>query len=123
MARYTQILQEIRKNISLLSRNIAENHKNKNFDTATPIQDNIFYINDSRDLKTLRLSSIPDNIRSIIVVGGDVVIDNDIAESTKPKAIVVMENSYNVGGNIYITESVSKIHASLIAEKSLLSGE
>lgn len=126
MARYTQILQEIRKNVALLSRNISIDHQNVHFDAAkaTQLNDNIFYINNSSSLKTLKLSSIPDKVRSIIVVGGDVVIENDINEnSSHPRAIVVIENSQNIGGNIYIKENVKKIHASLVAEKSLLSGE
>lgn len=85
----------------------------------------IFFINEQSNNKTVEINHIPDGIRSIIVIGGDVVITSNLQNISKnsPRAIIVLKNIHGQGGNLYIKENVTNIDASIFTEKSLLSGE
>lgn len=109
-------------------RNIPTNSKNdfrRSVSQAQKFDNMIFYINDENSLKTVDIDAIPNDVRSIVIVGGDVVItsENISGKSNFPRAIVVLENNHNIGGNIYIKGNVKNIYSSLVAEKSILSGE
>lgn len=122
-AQFSLMLNRIRENVFIRSRNISDNLKNKNFNSQNALGDVIFYINESSELQTLRLGTIPDNIRSIVVLGGDVVITENITNNSYPRVIISIQNEKNFWWNIYIEEDVQKIFTSLVAEKSILSGE
>lgn len=124
-ANYNTFLQEIRKNAFILSRNISPSQKNENFslNNAQKIGDKIFYINSGKTTKTLKITAWPKGVRSIILIGGDAVISENIEKTDNPLAIIALQNEEKQGGNIFITENVTKIVSSLLAEKSLFSGE
>lgn len=60
-----------------------------------------------------------ENVDSIIIVGSDFVIDQNIFDEPQDttKGIMVFSNDEGSGGNIYIDWSVKRIHASLYADK------
>lgn len=73
-----------------------------------------------------------DDIETIIVRGGNVIIDMDInntdfnQESTNPekmKGIIVLKDENGKGGDVYITKKVKQIYAYIFAEGSVFSGE
>lgn len=123
-AEFSRVIGKIRENIFLRSRNISTDLKNENFvlSSAKNLGDTIFFVNNSENLKTVKISSIPDNIRSIVIIGGDAVIEKDITNSPAPRVVIAVQNENNRGGNIYIKENVKNLELSFIAEKAILSG-
>lgn len=100
---FNNSLQKVRQSVALLSRNLKTTQKNTSFNLATPVfvGDKVFFINDTNSTQTLTLSNanLFTSVRSIIVVGGDVVIDNDILPAsfnTSPKAIIVIKNNSGI---------------------------
>lgn len=62
-----------------------------------------------------------DNKNSIIVIGGNVTIDENIDVRTdSPRAIIALADENGVGGNIIIKWVVTDIHATLIAEHAIV---
>ena len=59
--------------------------------------------------------------QTIIAVGADITIDENISKKDKPLAIIALADASGVGGNIHIDENVTDIHAGLFAEKSVFS--
>jgi hypothetical protein len=124
-------LQKVRRNVALLTRNIPAGYANP-LTTSTPqaLGNKIIYINTTSAYQTLAYSSIPtsfpsDSVDSLIIVGGDLIIDMDILEplvKKNPKGIIVLKNDAGVGGNIIVTGSVKKIESSVFTEGSLYSG-
>ncbi len=122
---YNTLLQEVRHNAFLLSRNISAEQQNVNFDTSIAVGNILFYINTSKENKTVDISSWKDGIRSIVIIGGDALISQNINKNNAyPLAIIALANNeHNIGGDIYVKQNVTNINALLFAEKSLLSGE
>lgn len=138
-AKYSAVLNELRKNIFIRSRNLTTDAQNKNFNTVKNIGENLFYINSSDSVKEVKITEkngswsvgnikIPDAVRSIVVIGGDVVIEGNISQNpinpnAPSKMIITIKDDKNLGGNIFIHKDVKKIYSSLIAENSIFSGE
>lgn len=64
-------------------------------------------------------------VRSIIMIGGDIYIEGDIApwSESRPRSIIALKDDAWKGGNIYIGQNVKNIYSSLIAEGSIFSGD
>jgi hypothetical protein len=63
-----------------------------------------------------------DSRQSIIVIGGDITIAEDIKNVTdKPFAIIARSDDLGNGGMIHIAPNVKIIQAGIFAEKSILS--
>jgi hypothetical protein len=60
--------------------------------------------------------------RTIIVLGGDIYIDVDIALRDHPIALIALTDSAGNGWDIKIEWDVGDIHSSLIAEHAIISG-
>ncbi len=132
-----KIINEIRKNISLLTRNVSSTQLNVSrdsygiFNTNTVLQGKMIYRNTTNQISRVNYAdikstfeSVANPVQSLIIVWGDLYI-NDAVETTsfdgKPRAIIVVKNNLWIGGNIYIAWGVTRIKSSLIAEWSLLS--
>jgi hypothetical protein len=116
-----ETLQRIRKNVSLLTRNVTVSPTVKQVNNTIFIKGNVSY-------SAIRTStSFPsDTIDSLIVIGGDLIIDADVLEPVvrkNPKGIIVLKNEAGVGGNIIVTNAVKKIESSIFTEGSLYSGD
>ena len=124
-------LQRIRKNVAIITRNIPPGYANS-FATNTPqaLGNKIIYTNTTSTYQVLTYSTIPtsfptDSIDSLIVIGGDLIIDRDIYEPVvkkNPKGIIVLKNEAWAGGNIIVTNAVKKIESSIFTEGTLYSG-
>ncbi len=114
-------LQRIRKNVALLTRNVT-------LSTTPKTVNNSIFIKDTDVVySTIRAStSFPnDSIDSLIIIGGDLIIDSNVLEPVvkkNPKGIIVLKNEAGVGGNIIVTNSVKIIESSIFTEGSLYSG-
>ena len=123
-------LQGVRKNVSLLTRNIPTQYANAFTDTTPQsLSNKLIYVNTSSTVSTLvytgsMVGEFPtSNTDSLILIGGDLIIDADIINTgTKAKGIIVLKNEAWVGGNIIVTNSVQKIQSSIFTEGSLYSG-
>lgn len=97
--------QDIRKNISELTRN------------GVPTDANYSLLHTSKNI----WQSDFDTKRSIFIIGNDVTIGEDIMNTTShPFAIVALKDSAWNGGQIFIDTDVTDIHATLVAEKAIL---
>lgn len=85
----------------------------------------MFFINDTATKKKLTIpnSTLFATARSIIVVGGDVMITGDISPSGLPRAIIALQNASGTGGNVYIDETVKNIKTTVFAEGTVFSGD
>lgn len=116
---FNTTLQRIRKNVWLLTRNLWPNQKN----WTNLVGDRMFLI-DQPQYKTSDMTIARMNdIRSLIVVGGDLYINKDFIGTNTPKGIIVLKNENGVGGNVYVDEDVTNISASIFAEGTIYSGE
>ena len=114
------ILNTIRKNVALISRNVP------NTSLASGSGVNFIYQKSpSFDYDTTFAWVWPANERSIIIEWRDVVL-NQIeigdASTTAPRAIIALKDANGNGGNIIITDNVRRIYAFLYAEWSIYSG-
>lgn len=101
----TDFFNTLRKNISLLSRN-RTNYTDANysvFSAATTVDNASFA-----------------SKRTIVVIGADVTITEDISKQDVPVAIIALADKNGNGGNIRIDPSVTQINAGLFAEHSML---
>jgi hypothetical protein len=91
-ASVTNLLNTIRKNIALMTRAITVpvNTTGKLLGTDTMIYKVNGGLFDNAD--TLFSTTNADTLRSIIIIGGDLVIDGDIAGGKSSRAIIVMKN-------------------------------
>ncbi|MBP9779752.1 hypothetical protein KBD33_03985 [Candidatus Gracilibacteria bacterium] len=115
----TPFMNTLHKNVALLTRNTK-------LDGVNRVQlGNLIYYKLSGT--SIALSAEPDfcktddSPRSIIVEGGDILINRDVTGSKKSCAIIALSSSTN-SGNIYISEVPEKIDSYLIAEGSVFSG-
>lgn len=120
---HADILNMIRKNIALMTRNV-DNTTLANI--TSPLD---FVILKNQDLR-IELSSLTPYItagkRSIIVIGGDIVINevdvNSLAWSNPTMGLIALKDASGNGGNIVISDNVKRIYAYLYAENSIFSG-
>lgn len=129
-----QMLNKIRKNVSLLTRNMKSDFTNVfNALPPTALGNKIFYINTGSVYQALTYidgssiaSQFPSSsIDSLILVWWDILIGTGIYESYPkkyPKGIIVLKNEKGVGWNIYIAPDVKIIESSLFAEGTIYSG-
>ncbi len=99
-------MDTIRKNTAILSRNRT---------TYTDVPYTIHQGNLSVDAATIT------GKRALVVVGWDITLTANIPSQDTAMALVALTDAQGNGGNIIIDPSVSDIHASIIAEHSLLS--
>jgi hypothetical protein len=123
----TSTINTARKKVAIMTRNLPAGLTNNNafYGTPIPIENKVFLLNDEFLLKTFTYndpSDLPSSMDTLVIVGGDLIIDIDIL-STRPRGIIVLKNSKWLGGNIIITKNVKKIESSIIIEWSLLSGD
>lgn len=123
-------LNKIKKNIALSTRQIPTNSL---LGSKSPTN-TILYYKPSGGVLNYDAINVPGSeyfvkqSRTLIIEGADLLIDSDILLPTSlsdikwPKAIIVLSDKSGNGGNIIIKGNVKKIYATLIAEKSILSG-
>ncbi len=132
-------MNAVRKNVSILSRNAEKSstgYINTDFTLSSPFAFNktLIYKKDTNPSDLfLKYSTIQtafdssmDNTKSLIVIGGDIYIDTDVttpAYVNYPRAFIALRNELWQWGNIYIKWSVKNVQASLVAEKTIWSGE
>ncbi len=139
------LINEVRKNVAIITRNLPESLINNTlgtynvFDTtsgggteainwfayfentsATPAR-----VNYTSNIQS-RFENIwntQDPVYTAIVVGGDIYIDDSVLpqEDDKPRALIALKNENGVWGNIYINGWVTKIKSTLVAEGNLYS--
>lgn len=117
-----EILNTIRKNIALASRNISSANLNVWWWT-----DFIYQKSPTYDYRADLWWIWPSWERSIIVEWRDIILDRtdirDFSNPNTPKAIIALKDSVWNGWNIVITENVERIYAFIYAEWSIYSGE
>jgi hypothetical protein len=121
-ATHASIINKIRQNIALISRNISD------ADLADENSIHSFLIKKNGDYETWVWWYVwPTNKRTIIVVGHDIVLDTstDIWPVTDniPRALIALKDNNGKGGNIIISEDVRRIYSMLYAEGAIFSGK
>ena len=90
----------IRKNVALITRNLPI-ALNNDLSIVTPpavLNNKIIYTNKTNTLKTLSYNNIHNsfespNINSLIIIGGDLIIDADVIQTIgKTRGILVLQN-------------------------------
>jgi hypothetical protein len=113
---FATILNQMRKNVALLTRNVS-------LSSSPKIVNNTLFVQGTKKYSDLALD-FPGNTDSLIIIWGDLIINNDIWNtSSKPKGIIVIKNEAGDGGNIYISGSVKRIQSSIFTEWSVFSGD
>lgn len=129
---FNTTLQRIRKNVGLLSRNIAPKYNNASFTSSpTALGNKIFYITGSTSEHTIDYTGNLESqfesssIQSLIIIWGDLYIHSDITggSTTLPKGIIVLKNDAGKGGSIYINQNVKQLKTSIFAEGTIYSGD
>lgn len=121
-------------------RNVPDTKMNTDFSDTTPniLGSSIIFVNTGAVTKHVSYGSgnitwdagqpgfetVATPIRSLIVIGGDIFIDEAILPATEwsSRVLIALKNEAGVGGNVYLKGGVTKIKASIIAEWSVLSG-
>ena len=116
---HADMLNIIRKNIALLSRNADPTEMANPFGTKFN-----FLLQRGADYDTSVPGwTWPSSKKSIIIIGGDVILDQaDIGLVNTNKALIVLKDESGSGWNIIIREWVGRIYAFLYAEGSIYSG-
>lgn len=145
-ATVTSMLNEVRKNVSLITRNLPADKINSYvlsqvFDywdnggfTKTIDGKMILHNTSASTVRAEYVKNIEsrfenlsglDPVYSAIIIGADVYIDDSVIPQSdwKPRAIIALKNDAWYGGNIIIKWWVTRILSSLIAEWSIYSGE
>ena len=112
----------IRKNISLISRNVPSADLVNQYSTKV---DFLLYTNGTDYDTSVGGWAWPSLKDSIIVVGSDIILGQGVIGSdTKPnRAMIALKDAAGNGGNIIINSNVKRIYSFLYAEGSLYSGE
>jgi hypothetical protein len=115
---YNSTLNQMRKNIAFLTRNILLSSNPK-------IVNNTLFIQGDKKYSDIQFDFPTDSIDSLVIIGGDLIIDQDVMSTNmiKPKWIIVMKNEVWKGGNIMVQKNTKKIQASIFTEWSLYSGD
>lgn len=104
-----KFLNTIEKNIAYLNRNAHGNFSGKNYEI----------ISGDKEIWADAFSTK----RSYIILGGDAIIRENILQNASEPLTVIALSRDGVGGNIKIAGDVTNIHATLIAEKSILGAD
>lgn len=119
---FNSTLQRIRKNIAILTRNISSDQKK----WLTSVGNRLFFIEQPTQKVSDISSSMMSEIRSIIIVGWDLFIDQNftgsVIDTNVPKWIIVLADEDGIGWNIYVASGVSRIDAAIFAEWTFYSG-
>lgn len=117
---FNRSLQRIRKNVGLLTRNLSDDQK----EGTVLVGDKMFLIGQPIKKTSTIAHATMNDLRSLIVVGWDISIDQDLTSDTEnPRWIIVLKDSNGNGGNIYVSSGVTRIDANIFAEGTLYSGE
>lgn len=145
----TDIINDVRKNVALLKRNIPSTKINTSIDGnrvfehggwLADIGGKIFFENTSTSparVQFQRLDGTMDTQRrvlntaldtpvySVIAIGADIYLNDSVRvqQDGKPRVFIALKNTAWVWGNIYIDGSITQVYASLVAEGSIYSGE
>lgn len=115
---FNTTLQRIRKNVGLLTRNLSPAQEQWSL-----VGDKMFLIDQPTKSTSTISSTLLGDIRSLIVVGWDLYIDqNFLSNQNNPKWIIVLKNDSGIGGNVYIDGSVQRIDATIFTEGTVYSG-
>ncbi len=112
-------LNRIRRNVALLTRNISLSTQPNTINNTMFVKWDVIY----SDIKNDFPSS---TIDSLIIIGGDLIVDGDILEPIvhkNPKGIIILKNDAGIGGNVIVTNVVKKVESSIFTEWSLYSGD
>lgn len=116
-------MNTLRRNISLLTRNLPTRYINTGGSTLDSYNDILYYkVPVGTQITEIGIKMNNAHARTLIIEGGDAVIDSDITidpQIEHPRSIVVIGDANGNGGNIYIKGSVKNIYSSLIAEGSI----
>ncbi len=120
---HANILNLIRKNIALMSRNVSSSDlddSNSNLDyiiRENPISPD-FRIDVPGDLSVYTLAPVPK--RTIIVKGGDIILNETTINAAnwtdENIGFIALKNEFGSGGNIVVTDKVKQIYGYLYAE-------
>jgi hypothetical protein len=114
------MLNTIRKNIALISRNADATELANPLDTKFRFMITRWIDYDTRG----GWWTWPNNKKSIIVIGGDVILDEPTIGSSvdTTRAIIALKDESWSGWNIIISENVGRIYSFLYAEGTIYSG-
>ncbi len=117
---HAEMLNIIRKNIALISRNANPIELADAFSTKFN-----FLLQRGSDYDTsVPWWTWPNAKKSIIIIGGDVILDQaQIGLINTNRALIVLKDESGSWGNIIIREGVGRIYAFLYAEGSIYSGD
>ncbi len=118
---HAEILNTIRKNIALISRNVASVDLVDSFSTKFD-----FMIQNGSDYDTSTpWWTWPAAKRSIIITGADIILDQAQIgiDTSAERALIALKDVNGNGGNIIITQNVERIYWFLYAEGVIYSGE
>jgi hypothetical protein len=118
---HAEMLNYIRKNIALMSRNASASDLSDAFGTKFN-----FLIQRGSDYDTsVPWWTWPTNKKSIIIIGGDIILgQQQIGLNTDiNRAMIVLKDENGNGWNIFIEENVWRIYSFLYAEWSIYSWE
>ncbi len=138
-----KIVNEVRKNVALVTRNLGNkintalisNNVFDNADTKSVGNKLVFEntwaivarVNYDSSIKSRmeNASTLDEPIYSVIAIGADIYIDYSVVpqDDWHPRVMIALKNSAWVGGNIYIDGGITRIKSSLVAERSIYSGE
>lgn len=116
---HSEVLNTIRKNIALMTRNISTADLIDEFSSKF----NFLVIRWSDYDTTVGWWTWPVNKKTIIIIWGDVILgQKQIGMDTDPdRAIIALKDDLGNGGNIIVNEDVQRIYSFLYAEGSLYS--
>lgn len=113
-ANQSTIMNTIRKNIALMSRNISD------ATLANPISALSFLIKKDDDYLFDFSNDIPAGKRSVIVIGHDIIIDKTSgtlgSDDGTVRSIIALKDANGSGGDIIISEKMKQIYALIYAE-------
>lgn len=118
---HAEILNGIRKNLALLTRNISDTDLSDELGTRTNL-----LVKKNQDIDGTVPGWIwPSNKKTLVTIGGDVLLSSPtVGYDTDPtRAIIALKDENGNGGNIVIGEDVKRIYGFLYAEWSIYSGE
>jgi hypothetical protein len=133
----TKIVNEVRKNVSLVTRNLPADKINTTlltnnvFDGETNVRSignklvfenlsaTVARVNYSTSIQSkVQNTALGAPVYSVIAIGADIYIDDSVRPQLddKPRVMIALKNEAGVGGNIYISGYVPQIYSSLVAE-------
>jgi len=124
---FNGVVQDIRRNISRLIRNVQTERLNPGFTTQNKLLNALVFNNETSDMRHIRISDLEATLfdgetQGLIVIWGDVIVDMDIINSGRsPMGIISLQNSHWIWGNIYIHWNVKRIQSSIFSEWSVFS--